>query len=102
MTLAWTEERIELLKVRWREGFSASEIAKELGGSSRNAVISKVHRLNLPRLAHNQERKRLVAAERKKPTVSRIVKRRLPINPPADLPIPPIPSEGLLSLMELN
>jgi len=102
MTLAWTDERIELLKVRWREGFSASEIAKELGGSSRNAVISKVHRLNLPRLAHNLERKRLVAADRKKPAVSRVVKRRVPVGPPADLPIPPVPSIGLLSLLELT
>jgi len=103
MTLPWTDERIETLKLRWREGFSASEIAAELGGSSRNAVISKVHRLNLPRLAHNLERKRLVAADRKKPAVSRIAKhKRRPIGPPADLPIPPVPSVGLLSLLQLT
>ena len=31
----------------WGEGQSASQIAKELGGVTRNAVIGKVHRLGL-------------------------------------------------------
>ena len=31
----------------WAEGQSASQIAKELGGVTRNAVIGKVHRLGL-------------------------------------------------------
>jgi GcrA cell cycle regulator len=31
----------------WNEGQSASQIAKELGGVTRNAVIGKVHRLGL-------------------------------------------------------
>ena len=45
--LGWTEERIEMLKKLWSEGFSASQIANELGGVTRNAVIGKVHRLGL-------------------------------------------------------
>ena len=46
--MGWTEERVELLKKLWMEGFSASQIAAELGdGVTRNAVIGKVHRLKL-------------------------------------------------------
>ena len=44
----WTDERVEKLKKLWSEGLSASQIAAQLGGVSRNAVIGKVHRLNLP------------------------------------------------------
>ncbi len=45
--MAWTDERVELLKKLWAEGLSASQIANRLGGVSRNAVIGKVHRLGL-------------------------------------------------------
>ncbi len=45
--MSWTEERVETLKKLWTEGHSASQIAKELGGVTRNAVIGKVHRLGL-------------------------------------------------------
>jgi GcrA cell cycle regulator len=44
----WTDERVERLKKLWAEGLSASQIAAQLGGVSRNAVIGKVHRLSLP------------------------------------------------------
>jgi len=43
----WTDERVELLKKLWAEGLSASQVAKQLGGVTRNAVIGKVHRLGL-------------------------------------------------------
>jgi len=45
--MSWTEERIERLKKMWAEGATASQIADELGGVSRNAVIGKAHRLGL-------------------------------------------------------
>jgi GcrA cell cycle regulator len=45
--MSWTDERVELLKKMWAEGQSASQIAKELGSVTRNAVIGKVHRLGL-------------------------------------------------------
>ena len=45
--MSWTDERVEILKKLWGEGQSASQIAKELGGVTRNAVIGKVHRLGL-------------------------------------------------------
>lgn len=43
----WTEERVALLRKLWAEGLSASQIAKQLGGVTRNAVIGKVHRLGM-------------------------------------------------------
>ena len=43
----WTDERVELLKKLWNDGLSASQIAVELGGITRNAVIGNVHRLGL-------------------------------------------------------
>jgi len=45
--MSWSEDRVETLKKMWGEGQSASQIAKELGGVTRNAVIGKVHRLGL-------------------------------------------------------
>ena len=45
--MSWTEEKVNKLKELWGKGQTASEIAKILGGVSRNAVIGKAHRLNL-------------------------------------------------------
>ena len=45
--MSWTDERIERLKKMWADGATASQIADELGGVSRNAVIGKAHRLGL-------------------------------------------------------
>ena len=46
-TMSWTDERIDRLKALWTQGMTASQIADELGGVSRNAVIGKAHRLGL-------------------------------------------------------
>jgi GcrA cell cycle regulator len=54
--MSWTDERVETLKAMWGEGKSASQIAKELGGVTRNAVIGKVHRLGLSNRGPNGER----------------------------------------------
>ena len=45
--MTWTDERVETLKKLWADGLSASRIATDLGGITRNAVIGKVHRLGL-------------------------------------------------------
>ena len=45
--MSWTDERIDRLKALWTKGMTASHIADELGGVSRNAVIGKAHRLGL-------------------------------------------------------
>jgi GcrA cell cycle regulator len=61
--MSWSDERVELLRKLWQDGLSASRIAAELGGVTRNAVIGKVHRLGLsgraktPRAAGPRPRK---------------------------------------------
>jgi GcrA cell cycle regulator len=45
----WSDARVETLKKLWGEGVSASQIASQLGLPTRNAVISKIHRLGLQR-----------------------------------------------------
>jgi len=46
--MAWTEDRIAVLKAGWEGGMTASQIAEKLGeGVTRNAVIGKAHRLGL-------------------------------------------------------
>ena len=45
--MEWTETRVGQLKRLWRDGHSASHIAEQLGGVTRNAVIGKAHRLGL-------------------------------------------------------
>jgi len=45
--MSWTPEREKLLKELWSKGHTASQIATAIGGTTRNAVIGKAHRLNL-------------------------------------------------------
>ncbi len=47
LAISWTDERIETLRQLWEKGLTASQIAEQLGGVSRNAVIGKAHRLGL-------------------------------------------------------
>ncbi len=68
--MAWTEERVDTLKKLWTEGLSASQIAKKLGGVTRNAVIGKVHRLGLSgRATPSRPPRRAVAGNRPRPAV---------------------------------
>jgi GcrA cell cycle regulator len=65
--MSWTEERIATLTKMWEAGQTASQIAEELGGISRNAVIGKAHRLGLqsrpsPVRANDPEAKKAAAA----------------------------------------
>lgn len=63
--MGWTEERVALLRKLWAEGLSASQIAKQLTGVTRNAVIGKVHRLGLAgRATPSRPAKRPVRASR--------------------------------------
>ncbi len=61
--MSWTDERVETLKKMWAEGQSASQIAKELGGVTRNAVIGKVHRLGLSNRVGGKEEDEAPAAK---------------------------------------
>jgi len=70
--MSWTEERIERLKKMWHDGATASQIADELGGVSRNAVIGKAHRLGLeqrpsPVKAGEEKEKKPAAAPKAAP-----------------------------------
>ena len=63
--MGWTEDRVEALSKLWPDGLSASQIAKQLGGVTRNAVIGKVHRLGLSgRAAPSQPERQPVKAVR--------------------------------------
>lgn len=73
----WTDERVEALKKLWAEGLSASQIAAQLGGVSRNAVIGKVHRLKLSA----RGRATAAPARQKKPTGSVVASRPRPSRP---------------------
>lgn len=72
--MSWTDQRIDQLKSLWEKGLTASQIADELGGVSRNAVIGKAHRLGLksrpsPVKANEPEKK----AAPKKPVAAKPV-----------------------------
>ena len=54
--MGWTDERVDLMTKLWQDGLSASQVAKQLGGVTRNAVIGKVHRLGLTGGGQRRER----------------------------------------------
>ena len=116
--MSWTDDRVETLKRMWGEGLSASQIAKELGGVTRNAVIGKVHRLGLSnrnqgtaKPAEKPEPKAKAAPEPKtaapKPAAEKPVAANTPERPavlpmrkqivPAGQPLPPQPSANEIS-----
>ena len=67
--MSWTEERTGKLKTMWEKGSTASQIAEELGGVSRNAVIGKAHRLGL-----KSRPSPVKASDKKKPAAKPAVK----------------------------
>lgn len=93
--MSWTDERVELLKKMWAEGQSASQIAKELGGITRNAVIGKVHRLGLsnrtgatPSKPH-KEKAKAGSTSRSEPASTRPAREDAATRTPAERPAPP-------------
>ena len=109
--MSWTDERVEQLKKMWTEGQSASQIAKELGGVTRNAVIGKVHRLGLSNRAADGEEMPEPAPEQKaakpEPAMAEAAAAPAPApvvqSPaarkiiPAGQPLPPQPSANEIS-----
>lgn len=83
--MAWTEERVELLKTLWAEGLSAAQIANKMGGVTRNAVIGKVHRLGLSGRATpaKPQRGRIAAPERREEQPAAPAAPRLQASKPA-------------------
>ncbi len=118
--MSWTDERVETLKTLWGEGQSASQIAKVLGGVTRNAVIGKVHRLGLASRATAKPETAKAAkkepAAAKKPKLKTVEKaepaaakeKPKPVTthkPPvvtSTFPHPPAPSEPLVDLVDVD
>jgi GcrA cell cycle regulator len=86
--MSWTDERVELLKKMWAEGNSASAIAKELGGVTRNAVIGKVHRLGLSNRATTKTASSANTASEEKPAPKAEAKPAAPAPKPEPAPEP--------------
>ena len=98
--MSWTDERIDQLKAMWERGLTASQIADELGGVSRNAVIGKAHRLGLqsrpspvkanevPKKAAAPLRKPAPEAEAPKPVAQTQHAAPAPARPAAPAPAP--------------
>ena len=83
--MSWTDERIATLTKMWEGGATASQIADELGGVSRNAVIGKAHRLGL------KSRPSPVKANEPKPAPARKEPEARPAAPKAAKPAKPAP-----------
>ncbi|WP_379920728.1 GcrA family cell cycle regulator [Erythrobacter sp. R86502] len=93
--MGWTDERIATLKRMWEGGSTASEIAAELGGVSRNAVIGKAHRLGLkarPSPVKANDKKK-AAAPAKKPVPAPAPRVAEPRAEPAERIKPSAPAE---------
>ncbi|BAI97057.1 cell cycle regulatory protein GcrA [Sphingobium sp. TA15] len=102
--MSWTDERIDQLKAMWERGLTASQIADELGGVSRNAVIGKAHRLGLqsrpspvkanevPKKAAPPARKPAPEAEAPKPAAPVQHAAPTPVRPAAPAPVSAAPA----------
>ncbi|MGB5779948.1 MAG: GcrA family cell cycle regulator [Allopontixanthobacter sediminis] len=103
--MSWTDERIGTLKKMWEGGSTASQIAEELGGVSRNAVIGKAHRLGLksrPSPVKANDKKADPKAPAPKPAAKKAAPkpaaRPAPVRPQAakhpPRPVPPVASHA--------
>jgi GcrA cell cycle regulator len=90
MGATWTDTRVALLKKLWPTGISCAQIAAQLGGVTRNAVIGKVTRLGLERrwLAPRSARK----PKQPRKTIAKIANTRI-INVSPPIPLPPVQSD---------
>jgi GcrA cell cycle regulator len=106
--IAWTDAMLDDLKSRWAAGESAKQIAVALNnGVTRNAVISKVHHLSLPKrrqrgvnatMSMSKALKRPTAA---KPNVSMIRISKAPAVKAKPL-LPEIPAADSCNLVRLE
>lgn len=89
--MSWTEQKIQMLKDMWGNGYSASEIAKRLGGLTRNAVIGKAHRLKLSSRPSPIKREDAVGAMMSTDAVTPLMKsskKRVMLRPLPAVPVP--------------
>ncbi|VVS96309.1 GcrA family cell cycle regulator [Erythrobacter sp. EC-HK427] len=93
--MSWTEERIAALTKMWEGGSTASQIAEELGGVSRNAVIGKAHRLGLkarPSPVKAKEEKKKPVAKKKAEPAKPVAKKAAPVKAPLPAAAKPVAS----------
>mgnify|MGYP002701131959 CR=1 FL=1 len=88
--MAWTNDKIELLKRLWDEGLTASRIAHEIGDMTRNAVIGKAHRLGLSGRMQSKSKNSSISIVRKKKN-SPYKKKIIEISTKVDEPMKPTP-----------
>lgn len=105
--MSWTEERISTLKKLWLDGLSASQVARQLGGVTRSAVIGKVHRLGLTgRVAPSQPARPAFKAPRPPRRTatarSRETRRVVPAEPEAEPHMPREEEPGAATLLTLG
>lgn len=117
--MSWTDERIDRLKTMWKNGLTASQIAEELGGVSRNAVIGKAHRLGLksrpsPVKAGDADSKAASAKPKAKPVEKPATPRAAPVErterpervvvsaPPIQTSIPSAPRSDLPKIVSIG
>ena len=102
LTSTWTDERVQTLKRLWRDGLSASQIARTLGGGvTRNAVIGKVHRLGLSgRAPPAQPGARRVRAPKPERTLAR--RRAAPAPRPWPVVVEPLPLAGTADMVSVG
>lgn len=86
--IGWTDDRVDHLRTLWQDGLSAAQIAKALGGVTRNAVIGKVHRLGLAGRAAPSAPRAIGVRRPKAPRPARAAARRslAPLSRPAPQP----------------
>jgi GcrA cell cycle regulator len=90
----WTRERVATLERLWTDGLSASEISARLPGTTRNAVLGKLHRLGHVRRGgpmasvqiHKPKRLSAPTARRPKPPPASTLRRS------AAMPTAPMPT----------
>jgi GcrA cell cycle regulator len=89
----WSDDRVTTLSRLWLDGLSASQIAKQLGGVTRNAVIGKVHRLGISARGVPAQ-PRAMPARTPKPRSARLSSPARSPRPPAGMAEVPAPVEG--------
>jgi GcrA cell cycle regulator len=100
---SWSETRVTTLSQLWLNGLSASQIAKQLGGVTRNAVIGKVHRLGLNGRAPASAPSRAPRTATPRPRKPRRAPplRKAPAPPPVQAYAPAPEGPGLIEDMAL-
>ncbi len=98
--MSWSEQQIQALKKMWGNGFSASDIAKTLGGGlTRNAVIGKAHRLKLssrPSPIHNEDGSAMKVGGSVLPTMTKVAKKRAMLRPLPPVQMPEVSTRAIV------